>query len=69
MIPNPGSFSLNSVKFGATSVDVVFHLRKEEFTKSASEAVEPLPAAPDDTGKDSMANLCRHVLQQRRYAG
>ncbi|KAI6121012.1 DNA polymerase alpha subunit B [Pisolithus croceorrhizus] len=32
-LPNPCRFSLNGVSFGVTSVDVLFHLRKEEYFK------------------------------------
>lgn len=60
-LPNPCKFALNGVSFAATTVDVLFHLRKEEFIKRA-EQVEPLP----DDGADPMASLCRHLLQQRR---
>ncbi len=70
MLPNPARFTLNGVHFAVCSVDVLFHLRKEEFFKQATE-VEPLisPADPEgQTPSDAMANLCRHVLQQRRYA-
>jgi DNA polymerase alpha subunit B len=67
MVPNPGTFSVNGVKFGATSVDVLFHLRKEEFVKTVSTTTDTLPAAADDTGVDLIANSCRHLLQQRRW--
>lgn len=69
MLPNPARFTLNGIHFAATSVDVLFHLRKEEFFKCATE-VEPLSSPADPEGQapsDTMANLCRHVLQQRRY--
>ncbi|KAI1790115.1 DNA polymerase alpha, subunit B [Ganoderma leucocontextum] len=69
MLPNPARFTLNGVHFAASSVDVLFHLRKEEFFKHATE-VEPLPGPADPEGQtpsDAMANLCRHVLQQRSF--
>ena len=53
-----------------SSLDVLFHLRKEEMFKRATD-VEPLNMPPDPEGQgpaDAMANLCRHILQQRRYA-
>ena len=59
---------VNGVHVAASSVDVLFHLRKEEMFKRATE-VEPLTAPPDPDGQapsDAMANLCRHVLQQRK---
>ncbi|KAH9936258.1 DNA polymerase alpha/epsilon subunit B-domain-containing protein [Fomitopsis serialis] len=67
LLPNPCRFSLNDVTFGVTSVDVLFHLRKEEFFKRAQE-VEPVPLADGDaTGSDTMINTCRHLLQQRSF--
>ena len=70
VLPNPARFTLNEVHVAVSSVDVLFHLRKEEFFKHATE-VEPLVGSADpeeQTPSDAMANLCRHVLQQRRYA-
>ncbi|KAI0632173.1 DNA polymerase alpha, subunit B [Trametes polyzona] len=55
LLPNPARFTLNGVHVAATSVDVLFHLRKEEFFKRATEA------------PDAMVNLCRHILQQRSF--
>ncbi|PIL22596.1 hypothetical protein GSI_15285 [Ganoderma sinense ZZ0214-1] len=69
MLPNPARFTLNRVHFAASSVDVLFHLRKEEFFKQATE-IEPLVGAADPEGQtpsDAMVNLCRHVLQQRSF--
>jgi DNA polymerase alpha subunit B len=53
---------LNDISFAVSSVDVLFHLRKEEFLKRGEE----VESIPDDNGADSMGNLCRHLLQQRR---
>ena len=50
-----------------TSVDVLFHLRKEEFIKRGEET-ESTSIAGDDPGSDSMGGLCRHILRQRRFA-
>ncbi|KZT28868.1 DNA polymerase alpha subunit B [Neolentinus lepideus HHB14362 ss-1] len=58
-VPNPCCFSLNGVTFGASTVDVLFHLRKEELFKC--DTADSSPAG------DSMANLCRHLLQQRSF--
>ncbi|KAI0335848.1 DNA polymerase alpha, subunit B [Cubamyces sp. BRFM 1775] len=66
LLPNPARFTLNGVHFAASSVDVLFHLRKEEFYKRAGE-IEPLPAASASDVPDPMANLCRHILQQRSF--
>lgn len=70
LLPNPARFTLNGVHVAVSSVDVLFHLRKEEYFKRAPD-VEPLTSPPDPEGQtptDAMANLCRHLLQQRRYA-
>ncbi|KAK1234537.1 DNA-directed DNA polymerase alpha subunit pol12 [Marasmius sp. AFHP31] len=67
LVPNPTRFSINGVSFGATSVDTLFHLRKEEVTKRGEEVESIPPQTPEDTGADSMGNLCRHLLQQRSF--
>ncbi|OCH91876.1 DNA polymerase alpha subunit B [Obba rivulosa] len=68
LLPNPARFSLNDVSFGVSSVDVLFHLRKEEFLKRGQE-VDSLPS--DDiegqTTNDPMVNSCRHLLLQRSF--
>ncbi|KAI0754917.1 DNA polymerase alpha, subunit B [Daedaleopsis nitida] len=69
LLPNPARFTINGVHIAASSVDVLFHLRKEELFKRAAE-IEPLTAPVDPEGQgpsDAMANLCRHVLQQRNF--
>uniref|UniRef100_A0A0W0G7Z2 DNA polymerase alpha subunit B n=1 Tax=Moniliophthora roreri TaxID=221103 RepID=A0A0W0G7Z2_MONRR len=67
LLPNPTQFSINGVTFASTSVDVLFHLRKEEVLKRG-EDVDPItPVIPEDTGSDPMGNLCRHLLQQRSF--
>ncbi|TFY64172.1 hypothetical protein EVG20_g6039 [Dentipellis fragilis] len=66
LLPNPCQFSLNGVTFAVSSVDVLFHLRKEELVRRAEE-VEPISINPDDPGTDTMTNLCRYVLQQRSF--
>ncbi|KNZ81283.1 DNA polymerase alpha subunit B [Termitomyces sp. J132] len=67
LLPNPSRFSINDITFGVTSVDVVYHLKKEELSIKGAE-VDPIPSAsPDDTGTDVMANTCRHILQQRSF--
>ncbi|EKM49604.1 uncharacterized protein PHACADRAFT_166969 [Phanerochaete carnosa HHB-10118-sp] len=66
-IPNPSQLSLNGVSFAVSSVDVLFHLRKEEFFKPMSE-ISSAPLAENETpASDAMAKLCRHVLQQRSF--
>jgi DNA polymerase alpha subunit B len=66
LLPNPCRFSINDVSFAVSTVDVLFHLRKEEYLKKG-EVVDPSQTSPEDLGNDVMTNLCRHVLQQRRY--
>ncbi|KAJ7644276.1 DNA polymerase alpha/epsilon subunit B-domain-containing protein [Roridomyces roridus] len=66
LLPNPATFTLNGITFGATSADVLFHLKKGEFGKRGQE-VEPTPVMPDDVVNDPMTNLCRHLLQQRSF--
>ncbi|KAJ7459686.1 DNA polymerase alpha/epsilon subunit B-domain-containing protein [Mycena latifolia] len=66
LLPNPASFALNGVTFAATSVDTLFHLKKGEFVRRGEE-VDPTPAMADDPGTDAMANVCRHLLQQRSF--
>jgi DNA polymerase alpha subunit B len=48
-----------------STVDVLFHLRKEEYFRRAEEADPIGNSAP--VAKDAMAELCRHVLGQRRW--
>ncbi|KAG7443006.1 DNA polymerase alpha, subunit B [Guyanagaster necrorhizus] len=67
LLSNPAQFSINNIKVAVTSVDVLFHLRKEELLKRGEEIDSIVPSSPEDTGTDSMANTCRHVLQQRSF--
>jgi DNA polymerase alpha subunit B len=62
MLPNPCRFSINGVSFAVTSVDVIVHLKKEEFFKRGEE----VDSVPDNSGPDIIAGSCRHLLQQRR---
>ncbi|KAJ6584826.1 DNA polymerase alpha/epsilon subunit B-domain-containing protein [Mycena capillaripes] len=67
LLPNPAWFTLNDITFAATSADVLFHIRKGEFVRRG-EDVDPTPAiSAEDMGTDSMANVCRHLLQQRSF--
>ena len=67
LLPNPARFTINDITFATTSVDSLFHLRKEEYFKRALD-VEPLDPAADDLPDDAMAGLIRHLLLQRRLA-
>lgn len=62
-MPNPCTFSVNEILIAVSSVDVLFHLRKEELFTRAEEA-EP---SGEPEAKDGMANLVRHVLGQRTF--
>ncbi|KAI6123468.1 DNA polymerase alpha subunit B [Pisolithus croceorrhizus] len=64
-LPNPCRFSLNGVSFGVTSVDVLFHLRKEEYFKRLQD-VDPSVSDHAQTS-DAMVSLARNLLQQRSF--
>ncbi|KAF5382643.1 hypothetical protein D9615_002794 [Tricholomella constricta] len=67
LLPNPARFSINDITFAVSSVDVVYHLRKEELLKRGKEVDTIAPSSVDDTGTDPMANTCRQLLQQRSF--
>ncbi|OCF55338.1 DNA polymerase alpha subunit B [Kwoniella mangroviensis CBS 10435] len=66
VLPNPCTFSINEVIVALSSVDILFHLRREELYQKAEEA-EPDPELKGAEVKDAMANLLRHVLGQRSF--
>jgi len=66
LLPNPCRFSLNDLSFAVTSVDVLFHLRKEQLVMRAEE-VESLEVDGQLPATDTMASLSRLVLQQRCF--
>ncbi|GJE91767.1 DNA polymerase alpha subunit B [Phanerochaete sordida] len=66
-VPNPSQFTLNGVSFGVSSVDVLFHLRKEEFFRPMSEINSVALEDNETPASDAMAKLCRHILQQRSF--
>ncbi|THH15359.1 hypothetical protein EW146_g5105 [Bondarzewia mesenterica] len=66
LLPNPCQFSVNGINFAVSSVDVLFHLRKEELVKRVEE-VDTIATGSEDNGTDTMANTCRHLLQQRSF--
>jgi len=66
LLPNPCRFSLNDVSFAVTSVDVLFHLRKEQLVMRAEE-VESLEIDGQLPATDTMASLSRLILQQRCF--
>ncbi|KAJ4000431.1 DNA polymerase alpha/epsilon subunit B-domain-containing protein [Lentinula boryana] len=67
LVPNPCTFSINDITFGATSVDVLFHLQKEKVLKRGQEVDSVVSLSPEDSGVDPLANDCRHLLQQRSF--
>ncbi|ETW81536.1 hypothetical protein HETIRDRAFT_317937 [Heterobasidion irregulare TC 32-1] len=66
LLSNPCQFSLNGVTFAVSSVDVLFHLRKEELVKYVEE-IDPIAPSAGDAVTDTMTNTCRHLLQQRSF--
>lgn len=82
LLPNPCRFSLNGISFAVSSVDVIFHLRKEEFFKRAGEVdsissvaegadvqandAELVAGGAGAQANDAMTTTCRHLLQQRK---
>lgn len=50
-----------------SSVDVLFHLRKDEIFKSASVISPKETSGLQDGELDSMGRLCEHLLNQRRF--
>lgn len=64
LLPNPCRFSINGISFAVTSVDTLFHLRKEEFFRRTPD-VDPLTLA-SEPATDAMSNLVRNIFQQRR---
>jgi DNA polymerase alpha subunit B len=72
-LPNPCTFSINEITIALSSVDILFHLRREELIQRAEEA-EPDADTKGVVGgggggevKDAMAGLVRHVLGQRSF--
>lgn len=65
LLPNPARFSLNGISFAVCSVDVLYHLRKEEYFRRGEE-VDSIVCEPE-AANDPMSNLGRYVLQQRSF--
>ncbi|KAK4704750.1 DNA polymerase alpha subunit B, partial [Phenoliferia sp. Uapishka_3] len=68
LLPNPTTFSVNEIVFSITSLDVLFHLRNQEFFRKCGEIL-PEGEVPDTdlAAKDMMARTCRHLLRQRSF--
>lgn len=65
LLPNPARFSLNGISFAVCSVDVLYHLRKEEYFRRGEE-IDSIVCEPA-AASDPMSNLSRYVLQQRSF--
>lgn len=65
LLPNPARFSLNGISFAVCSVDVLYHLRKEEYFRRGEE-VDSIVCEPE-AASDPMSNLSRYILQQRSF--
>ncbi|KAL5518536.1 POL12 [Sanghuangporus vaninii] len=67
LIPNPSRFTINDVSFGSTSVDVLFHIRNQEYAQRGT-VVDPMPpVTPESSGTDPLTNSCRQLLCQRSF--
>ncbi|KIJ54843.1 hypothetical protein M422DRAFT_200787 [Sphaerobolus stellatus SS14] len=64
VIPNPSIFSLNGISFGVSTVDVLYHLKNQQYIQRPQ---HPTGAPTASLPPDAMANLCRHVLEQRSF--
>ncbi|TFK20610.1 alpha DNA polymerase [Coprinopsis marcescibilis] len=64
--PNPARFLINDISFAVTSVDTIYHLRKDECLKLGTEH-QPLVPKEGELASDGMGNLCRQMLNQRSF--
>lgn len=67
LLANPSTFSLNGTTIAASSVDVLFHLGKQEHFFEIPEASDEAPPSGDEVKSDPTARRCRHLLQQRSF--
>ncbi|CUA68780.1 DNA polymerase alpha subunit B [Schizosaccharomyces pombe 972h-] [Rhizoctonia solani] len=63
LVPNPSTFLVNGFRIGVTSIDVLFHIRKNEFFKDAPEVSDESSTQP----ADAMTMLCRQILEQQSF--
>ncbi|KAI5475991.1 DNA polymerase alpha subunit B [Pseudohyphozyma bogoriensis] len=64
LVSNPATFSINEVVFAVTSVDTIFHLRNQEFTRK----VVPTGSLPEGQElENAVTRSCRSLLRQRSY--
>ena len=58
---------MNEVVFSVTSLDVLFHLRNQEFFRPCGEILHEGEMMDESVmAKDIMSRTCRHLLRQRR---
>ncbi|BGP47016.1 DNA-directed DNA polymerase alpha subunit pol12 [Rhodotorula kratochvilovae] len=67
LLPNPTVFSINEVKFGIASVDVLWSIKSQEFFRKCPDAEPAEAGAEDPLAKDVMARTCRHLLRHRSF--
>jgi DNA polymerase alpha subunit B len=69
LFPNPSTFALDGRHFAITSVDTLFHIKKEELLKRVEPDAEldSTDFANDAPGTDAFGAVVRHVIRQRRY--
>ncbi|CAE6527247.1 unnamed protein product [Rhizoctonia solani] len=63
LVPNPSVFLVNGFRIGVTSIDILFHIRKDEFFKHAPEVSDE----PGGQTADAMTMLCRQILEQQSF--
>ncbi|KAH7336988.1 DNA polymerase alpha/epsilon subunit B-domain-containing protein [Rhizoctonia solani] len=63
LVPNPTTFTINGFRIAVTSIDVLFHIRKDEFFKQAPEVSDESGGQP----ADAMTMLCRQILEQQSF--
>lgn len=63
LLPNPCVFSLDGIQFGVSTVDVLHHIKSQQYVQRPQRPVSEGEVPPPS---DAMANLCRHILEQRR---
>ena len=60
LLPNPATFVIGDMVWGASTVDVAFHLNPEVASRAP-------PPAPGSKPPDRYSQLAAHLLQQRSY--
>ncbi|KAF8517371.1 DNA polymerase alpha/epsilon subunit B-domain-containing protein [Hysterangium stoloniferum] len=65
ILPNPCIISLNGVRLGISTMDVLYHLKNQQYIQRPMQVSNGIATQPAPS--DAMANLCRHVLEQRSF--